>query len=160
MTRLTNLLDSGISLDLCLLMESTWVRVKMDNMLSSNGIKTLTTEEPTHQIWVRSSCALNPNFQKIQPGSKKTHSLITNSNPITLEHNFDQSFSWTNVGSSQRRGLNGEVSAGVIRVFSVGQCRFWGLLIEGFSFGGHFVTQLKVCFISDLVKGGKGNSGF
>ena len=45
MTRLTNLLDSVISLDLCLLMESTWVKVKMDNMLSSNGIKTLTTEE-------------------------------------------------------------------------------------------------------------------
>ena len=45
MTRLTNLLDSGISLDLCLLMESTWVKVKMDNMLSSNGIKTLTTKE-------------------------------------------------------------------------------------------------------------------
>jgi hypothetical protein len=101
MTRLTNLLDSGISLDLCLLMESTWVRVKMDNMLSSNGIKTLTTEEQSIRSGIfRSSCALNLNFQKIQPGSKKTHSLITNSNPITLEHNFDRSFSWTNVGSS------------------------------------------------------------
>jgi hypothetical protein len=82
MTRLTNLLDSGISLDLCLLMEPTWVRVKMDNMLSSNGIKTLTTKEQSIRSGIfRSPCASNPNFQKIQPGSKKTHSLITNQQP-------------------------------------------------------------------------------
>uniref|UniRef100_A0A2N9FXV5 AP2/ERF domain-containing protein n=1 Tax=Fagus sylvatica TaxID=28930 RepID=A0A2N9FXV5_FAGSY len=41
------------------------------------------------------------------------------------------------VGSSQHRGFNQWVSAGVIGVFSVGQRRFWGLLIEGFDFGGH-----------------------
>ena len=58
----------------------------------------------------------------------------------------DRSFSWTNVGSSQRWGLNGEVRTGVIGVFSIGQRRFWGLLIEGFGFGSQFVTRLFLCF--------------
>jgi hypothetical protein len=58
----------------------------------------------------------------------------------------DRSFSWTNVGSSQHRGLNGEVSTGVIRVFSMGQRRFWGLLIEGFGFGSQFLCfYLRFC---------------